>query len=149
MHFGGPSEYVILADTSWQPRDSFPIPRRLRRGIPLAIDYDVSGGRNIYDVKRQLSQPFRLSHLSGGRYAAFHLDASIVNNTNITGRAFMTVISPAGATRCVDVPVPTRDSTTIPRLSLVGDTLFVLDHFAVADSAIAEVSKYWIESDVC
>lgn len=148
MYFGGSSEYVILADTNWQPRDSFPIPRMSRRGIPREINCDVSGGRNIYDVLRQLSEPFGLRHLSGGRYAAFHLDASVVNN-NVLGRVFMTVVSTTGSTRCVDVPVPSRDSTTIPRLSLVADTLFVLDHFVVADSAIAEVSKYLIGTDVC
>jgi len=61
----------------------------------------------------------------------------------------MTVVSTTGSTRCVDVPVPSRDSTTIPRESLVVDTLFVLDHFVVADSAIAEVSKYLIGTEIC
>lgn len=149
IYFGGPSEYVILADTNWQSRDSFPIPRVSRRGIPLEINYDVSAGRNIYDVSRQLSKPFELHHLSGGRYAVCHLDASVANNTNVIGRVFMTVLSPKGPTHCVDVRVPTRDSTTIPRLSLAADTLFVLDHFVVGDSAIADVSKYMIGTDAC
>jgi hypothetical protein len=148
LHFGGPSEYMIVADSMWQPRDSMAMPRRARRGIPREIDYDVSGGRNIYDVSRQLSKPFGLHHLSAGRFAAFHLDARIINNS-VFGRVFMTVISAAAASRCIDVPIPSRDTSSIPRLSFIGDTMFVLDQYVVADSAIADVSTYVIGPDLC
>lgn len=60
--------------------------------MPREINDDVSGGRNICDVSRQLSQPFGLHHLSDGRFAAFHVDARIIDN-NVFGRVFMTVIS--------------------------------------------------------
>ncbi|MBL0940403.1 MAG: 6-bladed beta-propeller [Gemmatimonadaceae bacterium] len=149
LYFGGRSEYLIIADNEWQPRDSLPIPRVARRGIPVEIDYSLGGGRNIYDVGKQLSIPFGLKILSGGRYAVFHLDASIVNNTSVIGQVFMTVLSLSGASRCVDVLMPSHDPTAIPRLAFVADTLFVLDHYVVADSAIAEVSKYHIGTDLC
>lgn len=149
LYFGGRSEYLIVADTDWQPRDSLAIPRVSRRGIPREIDYTLGGDRNIYDVGEQLSYPFGLEILSGGRYAVFHLDASVLKNNTAIGRVFMTVLSATGAARCVDVLVPTRDATSIPRLSFVADTLFVLDHFVAGDSAIAEIKKYHIGTDVC
>lgn len=54
-----------------------------------------------------------------------------------------------GPTRCIDVPVPSYDLTLIPRLSFVADTLFVLNQFVVADTAIAEINKYHIGTDIC
>jgi hypothetical protein len=149
LYFGGRSEYLIVADRDWQPRDSLSIPKASRRGIPREIDYSLGGGKNIYDIFKQLSIPFGLRLLSGGRYAVFHLDATVQNNNTAIGRVFMTVVSATGSSRCVDVLVPTRDSTSIPRLSFVADTLFVLDHFVAADSAIAEINKYHIGSRVC
>ncbi len=149
IYFGGSSEYVIVADTSWQPLDSFPIPRERRRGIPLEINYEMGPGENIYDVMRQLSNPMGIFNLSAGRYAVFHVDASIRNNTVVSGHAYLTVVSPTGVSRCVDVPVPAHDSSFFPRVSLRADTLFALDHFVVGDSVIAEVSKYWLGPDVC
>ncbi len=149
LYFGGRSEYVIIADSQWQPRDSLSIPRAARRGIPREIDYTVGNGRNIYDVGNQLSTPFGLRILSGNRYAVFHLDASVVDNRIIIGRVFMTVVSPMRASRCVDLLVPAHDSTAIPRVAFVADTLFVLDHFVAGDSAIGEISKYHIGTDRC
>ncbi len=149
LYFGGRSEYVIVADSHWQPRDSLPIPRVARRGIPREIDYSLGGGRNIYDIGDQLSNPFGLRILSGGRYVVFHLDASVVKNNTAIGRVFMTVVSSTGPSRCVDVLVPSHDPTSIPRLSFVADTLFVLDHFVAANTAIAEINKYHIGADIC
>lgn len=149
LYFGGRSEYVVIADSQWQPRDSLPIPRVARRGIPREIDYSIGGGRNIYDIGDQLSNPFGLQILSGGRYAVFHLDASVVNNSTTVGWVFMTVVSSTGSSRCIDVLVPSHDSTSIPRLSFVADTLFVLDHFVAADTVIAEINKYHIGTDIC
>lgn len=149
LYFGGRSEFLIVADSLWQARDSLPIPRLARRGIPPEIDYSLSAGRNIYDIGDQLSNPFGLQILSDGRYAVFHLDASVARNRTAIGQVFMTVVSRKGASRCVDVVVPSHDSSTIPRLSFVGDTLFVLDHFVAADTAIAEINKYHIGTDMC
>lgn len=149
VYFGGRSEYLIVADEEWRPRDSLPIPKIARRGIPAEIDYTLGGGRNIYDINRQLSVPYGLRNLSGGRYAVFHLDASILPNNTVIGRVFMTTVSPTGSSRCVDVLVPTRDSTSLPRLAFLADTLFVLDQYVVSDSAIAEINKYHLGTDVC
>jgi len=149
LFFGGRSEYLIMADSEWQPRDSLPIPRVARRGIPLDLDLSFGNGRNIYDVRAQLSEPFGLHFLSGGRYALFHLDYNVVRNTTIVGKAFMTVVSSAGSSQCIDVLVPTHDPTLIPRLSLRADTLFVLDQFERSDSVVVEIKKYRIGADVC
>lgn len=149
LYFGGRSEYLIVADSMWQPYDSLPIPRTHRRGVPATIDYSIGGGRNIYDVGDQLSAPFALHMMSGGRYALFHLDASVVNNSTVVGKVYMTILSARGATRCIDVPVPARDSTVIPRLAMLGDTLFVLDHHSVGDSAVAEIAKYHLHEGLC
>ena len=119
------------------------------QGHSAEIDYSLGGGRNVYDIMKQLSIPFGLQILSGGRYAVLHLDASVVNNTHTFGRVFMTVLTSKGSSRCVDVLLPSHDSTSIPRLSFLGDTLFVLDHFVAADTAIAEVNKYHIGTDIC
>lgn len=147
-YFGGHSQFVILADSMWNPIDSIPVPQLQRRGIPAEIDYRVGGGRNIYDVMDQLSVPFRLHFLSGARMAVMHLDASVIKN-NVVGRVYLTVLQRSGAPLCVDVVVPTHDSTTIPRIAFRSDTLFVLDHFVQADSAIAEVRKYMIDRQSC
>ncbi len=149
LYFGGRSEYLVVADTQWQPRDSLPIPRAARRGIPAQIDYSLAGGRNIYDISKQLSKPFGLRALSGGRYAVFHLDANVVNNSSVIGRVFMTVVSATGVPRCIDLLLPSHDPTSIPRLSFIADTLFVLDHFVLGDTAIAEINKYHIGTDLC
>jgi len=149
LYFGGRSEYLIVADSMWQPYDSLPIPRTRRRGIPAEIDYSIGGGRNIYDVGDQLSVPFALHMMSSGRYALFHLDASVVNNSAVVGKVYMTILNPRGATRCVDVPVPSRDSSVIPRLAMLGDTLFVLDHHSVGDSAVAEIARYHLYEGLC
>ncbi len=85
VYFGGSSEFVIVADSLWQPRDSLPIPRLVRRGVPARIDYSMSGGRNIYDIGDQLSNPYGLFLLSGGRYAVFHLDASVTRSSTVVG----------------------------------------------------------------
>lgn len=149
VYFGGRSEFVVVADSLWQPRDSLPIPRLVRRGIPATIDYSLSGTRNIYDIGNQLSNPFGLYVLSGGRYAVFHLDASVTRSNTVVGQVFMTVVSAKGISKCVDVRVPSHDSHTIPRIYLVDDTLFVLDHFVSSDTPIAEISKYHIGRDMC
>jgi hypothetical protein len=149
LYFGGRSEYLIVADTDWQPRDSLPIPRVARKGIPREIDYSLGGGKNIYSIMNQLSSPFGLQMLSGGRYAVFHLDATVLKNNTASGRVFMTVVSASGSSRCVDVLVPTRDPMSFPRLSFVADTLYVLDHFVAADTVIAEINKYRLGADIC
>lgn len=149
MYFGGRSEFVVVADSLWQPRDSLPIPRVARRGVPAKIDYSLSGGRNIYDIGDQLSNPFGLYVLSGGRYAVFHLDASVTKSNTVIGQVFMTVVNTKGGEKCVDVLVPSHDANTIPRISFVDDTLFVLDHFVSSDTAVAEIKKYYIGSDLC
>lgn len=129
--------------------DSLPIPRLLRRGIPRELDLSLGEHRNIYDVQRQLSVPFNLRALSGGRFAAFHLDASVWSNNTVMGQVFMTVIPSTGKVRCIDVRVPTHDSTSIPRLAFLADTLFVLDQFARDDAAVTEIRKYHMGVDVC
>lgn len=149
IYFGGSSEYVIVADTNWQPYDSVPIPRLRRRGIPTEINYEMGPGENIYNVMARLSSPWALFNLSGGRYAVLHLDGRIVDVNNIFGRVYLTVVSPTAVSRCVDLPVPAHDSTFFPRLSLNADTLFALDQFVVGDSVIVEVSKYYLGPDVC
>jgi hypothetical protein len=149
VYFGGRSEFVVVADSLWQPRDSLPIPRVARRGVPATIDYSLSGGRNIYDIGDQLSNPFGLYLLSGGRYAVFHLDASVTKSNTVVGQVFMTVVNTKGNGKCVDVLVPSHDANTIPRISFVEDTLFVLDHFVSSDTALAEIRKYHIGPDRC
>jgi hypothetical protein len=149
VYFGGRSEFVVVADSLWQPRDSLPIPRLVRRGVPAKIDYSLEGGRTIYDIGDQLSNPFGLYVLSGGRYAVFHLDASVTRSNTVVGQVFMTVVSTRGISKCVDVRVPSHDSHTIPRISFLDDTLFVLDHFVSSDTVIAEISKYHIGRDMC
>jgi hypothetical protein len=148
LYVGGRSDYVIIADTLWQPRDSVAIPRAARRGIPSEIDYRMGAGRNIYDVMRQLSTPFALHGLSAGRIAVFHLDASIEGNL-VFGDVFMTVVSAAGPTRCVDVPVVSREPRAVPRITMMADTLFVLDHYVHGEAAVAEVRKHLVGPDVC
>lgn len=149
LFFGGRSEYLIIANSEWQPLDSLPIPRVARRGIPVELDLSLGKNRNIYDIDRQLSIPFGLRVLSGGRSAVFHLDASVVKNTMVVGQVFLTVVSSASSSRCIDVLVPTHDSTTIPRLAFGADTLFVLDQFEHNDSVVVEIKKYHIGADVC
>lgn len=149
LFFGGRSEHLIIANGEWQPQDSLPIPRVARRGIPLELDLSLRNGRNIYDIERQLSIPFGLRILSGGRYAVFHLDASVVKNTTVVGQVFMTVVSSEGSPRCVDLPVPTHDPTVIPRLAFLADTLFVLDQFERSDSAVVEIKKYRVGASEC
>lgn len=149
LFFGGRSEYLIIANSDWQPHDSLPIPRMVRRGIPREFDLSLDDGRNVYDIQRQLSVPFGLRALAGGRYAVFHLDASVVRNTTVVGQVFMTVFPNSRSSQCIDVPVPTHDSTSIPRLAFRADTLFVLDQFVRDDSALVEISKYHIRTDAC
>ncbi len=148
LFVGGRSEFVIVADTLWRPHDSVAVPRAVRRGIPSEIDDRIGAGRTIYDVMRQLSTPFALHGLSAGRLAVFHLDASIEGNL-VFGNVFMTVVSAAGPTRCVDVPVVSREPRAVPRVTMIADTLFVLDHYVHGETAVAEVRKHLVGPDVC
>lgn len=59
------------------------------------------------------------------------------------------MVSTRGISKCVDVRVPSHDSYSVPRISFVDDTLFVLDHSVSSDTAIAEISKYHIRRDMC
>lgn len=149
FYFGGSSEYLILADRWWQPRDSIPIPKTLRRGIPREINYQLRPGQNIYDIMKQVSIPVGLAILSGDRYAVLHFDGTVLGNGISTGQVFMTVVSFAESPRCVDVPVPTHKPGAVPRPYFVADTLFVLDQYIVGDSARVEVSKYHVGPNVC
>lgn len=149
LYFGGRSEYLVVADSNWQPFDSLPIPRAKRRGIPREIDYSLGNGRNIYDVMAQVSVPFGLHSLSGSGFAVLHLDFRVVNNTTVVGQAFMTVLASNHSARCVDVTVPTNERDVVPRISFLGDTLFVLDQFERDNAVVVEIKKYHIRNGFC
>lgn len=144
----GNSDFVRIADSTWTVRDSVPIPRRLRRGIPEVIDSTMGNGRNIYYVMNQLSNAYELHRLSGNRYAVIHVDG-IFQNSGVTGSLFLTVVEKGKRARCIDLPLPVHDDNALARVTFRGDTLYVLDHFVEGAGAIAEVQKIVLSRNLC
>lgn len=147
-YFTGESDYLRIADSTWNVTDSIPLPRRNRRGVPEVIDYTMGNGRNIYDVMSQLSIPYALHRLSESRFAVLHLDYTVRNNVPM-GSAFLTVVGERSVPRCIDIPLPVHDSNTIPRVAFRGDTLFVLDQYISGERAVIDIQRFSLAVGVC
>lgn len=147
-YLAGDIDYVRITDSTWTVVDSIFVPRRTRRGIPSEIDSTMGHGRNIYDVMNQLSNPYAFHRLSGGRYAIIHVDG-IFKNSGVTGSLFLTVVTKESEARCVDLPLPVHDDNALARLTFVGDTLFVLDHFVEGMTAKADIIKIVLSQQLC
>ncbi len=144
----GESDFLRIADSSWNVTDSLRIPQRVRRGVPEAIDSTMGNGRSIYDIMGQLSNPYALHKLTGGRFAVLHVDFSVRNNAP-TGSVFLTVVGKRSSPRCIDIPLPVRDSNTIPRVAFRGDTLFVLDQYISGERAVIDIQRFSLAVGVC
>ena len=147
-YFTGESDYLRIADSTWNVTDSIPIPRRIGRGVPKAIDSTMGNGRNIYDVMSQLSNPYALHRLSGARFAVVHVDFSVRNNVP-TGSVFLTVVGKRSVPRCIDIPLPVHDANTIARVAFRGDTLFVLDQYVSGARAVIDIERFSLAVGVC
>lgn len=147
-YVAGDVDYVRITDSTWAVVDSIFVPRRVRRGIPPVIDSTMGHGRNIYDVMNQLSNPYAFHRLSGGRYAIIHVDG-IFKNSGVTGSLFLTVVSKGREARCVDLPLPVHDDHVLARLTFLGDTLFVLDHFVEGATANVDMIKIVLSQQLC
>lgn len=147
-YLAGDIDFVRVTDSAWTVVDSIFVPRRIRRGIPAEIDSTMGHGRNIYYVMNQLSNPYAFHRLSGGRYAIIHVDG-IFKNSGVTGSLYLTVVAKGKQARCVDLPLPVHDDNALARLTFLGDTLFVLDHFVDGTAAIADVLKIALPESLC
>ena len=147
-YFSGESDYLRIADSAWNVTDSIPIPRRIRRGVPMVIDSTLGGERSINDVRSQLSNPYDLHRLSGGRFAVLHVDWSVRNNVPV-GSVFLTVVDKRSAPRCVDIQLPVHDVNTIARVAFRGDSLFVLDQYISGERAVIDIERFSLGAGVC
>jgi len=145
----GDADYIRLTDSSWHVNDSIAIPRRVRRGIPEALDTTLTKGRNIYYVMNQLSTPFVVHRLSGGRFGVIYVDATIRNNNTMSGKSYLTVVRKDYPARCIDVMIPIHDETTIPRMVFRGDTLYVVDQYVEGSKATVDVIKFAVGENIC
>lgn len=150
-YVAGDSDVVRIANANWTVIDSIPIPRRIRRGVPAHLDTSLSGGRNIYSVMNQLSVLWGVYRLSGNRFAIAHLDGNAGAN-GVGSVIYFTVVSKGGASRCVDVPIPTHWRKIQPLMMFKGDSLYVLDQYSPSNDstrAVTDISKYIIGQDIC
>jgi 6-bladed beta-propeller protein len=147
MTFGGVDQVMRWRDDLTATPDTFPVPRRARRGIP--VDRVKAGSfRGLGELFSAASGTADLSVLPDGGVAVLHKDL-IVQGQSRTGTFYLTVLDSTGSAQCVDVQVPIP-AETAPVTRLKADTLVVLEQ-AVPDSGeVRTVVRRWrIRSGPC
>ncbi len=137
-------EPILVADRDGRVIDSLVIPAVRRRGYP-------PGWTEIRDFAQAVSSKSTLRWLrrrTDGSFFVVHYD-QVFDRNALTGKIFVSVLSPDLARACVDAPVPTSGEVRAAVFSM-GDTLFVLDQRSGSGSRLqTSVTRYVLDTSKC
>lgn len=140
---------LFLLDSGGAVIDSLDLPVVRRRGVPTQLVNRFTA-RTIEDVEfaSSISSVIALHQTPSGEYAVLHFDP-IMEDGEISGTAFLTILSADFSDACVDAPFPgTGDGR--PWYGFRADTLYVLQQ-RVASTTHAEsaVRAYPLDRSRC
>lgn len=143
---------LTLTDATGATRATLRVPVRTRRGVPEATEL-LARYRAGLSAERQIAELSLLMgawRLGSGRVALLHLDAAVDTVTQQAhGAGWLTVLTPALDSACVDIPIAAPDEGW-PVLAVHGDTLLRIDQEqAEGLRARTVVRRYRVETEGC
>lgn len=134
----GLSETVYIATTDGTVRDSMPVPRAHRRGVPG--EGRLAALRDPRAVAAATSLPWALGALSDGRLVVVFADGEVMQGA-LGGRLFVSVVDRRGGRSCADLPLP-GDGHELPRIVFDGDQMLVLEQRVIDGKALSVLRRY-------
>lgn len=123
--------YLVRYDLDGAPHDTFDIPVRDRRGVtPEGLaQFDPGRAPDLNREMRAISDLKEIWRTPKGDFVVWHQDGQAETrgrNVQLSGNAFISLVSSDLARACVDTRVP-FPGTEWPRFAMSADTLFALD----------------------
>jgi hypothetical protein len=135
--------YLVVVDRGGAVRDSVALPVARRRGIPDGIVRELAGPRfDAAALFRRLSGLYGLSRTADGHFVAVHIDPELHGGNRITGRLFVSLLSPDRTRACVDREIPVSQVSQ-PVVALQGDSIFVVEQQVKGESGSATTVATW------
>lgn len=141
--------WLVVVDRGGAVRDSVAIPVQRRRGIPDGIVREMNGpGFDVRKLFRSLSGLYGLSRTADGHFVAVHIDPELHSGNRITGRLFVSLISPDRRRACVDREIPVSQVSQ-PIVALQGDTVYVVEQQMNGETGSTTVTSYQVTPQGC
>lgn len=141
--------YLVVVDRGGAVRDSVFIPAARRRGIPEGAVRELNGpGFDVQKLFRSLSGLYGLSRTDDGHFVAVHIDPELHSGNRITGRLFVSLVSPDRRRACVDREIPVSQVSQ-PIVAVQGDTVYVVEQHMKGEAGSTTVTTYRVTADGC
>jgi hypothetical protein len=141
--------YLVVVDRAGAVLDSVAVPVARRRGIPDGIVQDLDRSRfNAAALFQRLSGLYGLSRTANGHFVAVHIDPELHGGNRITGRLFVSLLSPDRRRACVDREIPVSQVSQ-PVVTLRGDSVFVVEQHLQGESGSTTVTTYRVTPEGC
>lgn len=143
--------YLVVVDRAGAVRDSVAVPVARRRGIPEGIVQELSRSRSFDAAAlfRRLSGLYGLSRTADGHFVIVHIDPELHGGNRITGRLFVSLLSPDRGRACVDREIPVSQVSQ-PLVALRGDSVYVVEQQMEGETGSATtLTAYRVTPDGC
>ena len=148
--------YVVRYDLAGNPRDTFDIPVRVRRGVTAEglAQFDPGHPPDLDKEMRAISDLKEIWRLPSGDLLFWYQDGSAETrgrNVQVFGDALISVVSKDLTRACVDTRVP-FPGTEWPRFGISGDTLLALDQATSGEDSLratTTVRRFAIDTIGC
>lgn len=142
--------WLVVVNRTGSVLDSVFIPASRRRGIPEDIVQELNGSRfDAASLFRRLSGLYGLSRTADGHFVAVHIDPELHGGNRITGRLFVSLLSPDRRRVCVDREIPVSQVSQ-PIVALQGDSIYVVEqHMKGETGSATTVTAYRVTADGC
>jgi hypothetical protein len=141
---------LVLVRRDGAVLDSVRIPAVRRRGIPDGLVQELNRPR--FDPRKlfaSLSGLYGLSRTADGHFVAVHIDPELHGGNRITGRLFVSLLSPDRRRACVDREIPVSDVSQ-PIVAVRGDSVFVVEQHVKGEAGAATtVTAYRVSPEGC
>jgi hypothetical protein len=133
-----------------EPLDSFLVPVRLRRGVPLDLAERLAKAPDFPAMFASASALPAAADIGDGWLALIYLDQDYDMQRGILNpRSFLTLVNRTGHRACVDVPIPASGDVTAWG-AFGGDTLYMLDRrITDAGGLTTTITSYELHPDAC
>lgn len=142
--------WLVVVNRAGAVLDSISIPVARRRGVPSGIVQELNRpGFDARNLFRRLSGLYGLSRTVDGHFVAVHIDPELHGGNRITGRLFVSLVSPDRRRACVDREIPVSQVSQ-PIVALQGDSIYVVEQHVRGESGSATtVTTYQVTPDGC
>jgi hypothetical protein len=133
-----------------EPLDSFLVPVRLRRGVPLELAERLAKAPDFPAMFASASALPAAADIGDGWLALVYLDQDYDLQRGILNpRSFLTLVNRTSHRACVDVPIPASGDVTAWG-AFGGDTLYMLDRrITDAGGLTTTITSYQLHPDSC